>query len=65
MHRTILLMLLALGLSGCKTAEVVVDYPVTGIRVAAKFEARDPAPAVVPGAAADHAHRNRDTTTMQ
>jgi len=49
----VLLLLLALS-SGCKTAEFAVDHQMTGIHVAAKFEAKDssrnvqPSPASMP-----------------
>jgi hypothetical protein len=37
-----LVLLLAIVLSGgCKTAEIAVDHSLTGIHVAAKFEAKD------------------------
>jgi hypothetical protein len=28
-------------LSGCRTAEVVVSHPLSGVHIAAKFEAKD------------------------
>jgi hypothetical protein len=36
-----LLLLVAIACSGCKTAEFAVDHQMTGIHVAAKFEAKD------------------------
>jgi hypothetical protein len=36
-----LLLLVAFACSGCKTAEFAVDHQMTGIHVAAKFEAKD------------------------
>jgi hypothetical protein len=40
--RAILLLLLAsVTAGGCKTAEFAVDHSMTGIHVAAKFEAKD------------------------
>jgi hypothetical protein len=46
----VLLLLLALS-SGCKTAEIAVDHQLTGIHVAAKFEAKDSSRNVPPGPA--------------
>jgi uncharacterized protein YfaP (DUF2135 family) len=64
MRRTLLLLLLvSIGLSGCKTAEVVFDYPVTGIRVAAKFEAREPAPLVVQASSVEVAVAEQNAAT--
>ena len=39
MRRIILLLLAACG--GCRTAEVAINYPITGLQIAAKFEARE------------------------
>jgi hypothetical protein len=39
MRRLILLLLAACG--GCRTAEVAINYPITGLQIAAKFEARE------------------------
>jgi hypothetical protein len=36
-----LLLLAIFAMSGCQTAEFAVDHQITGLRVAAKFEARD------------------------
>ncbi len=41
--RAILLLLSSLTAGGCKTAEFAVDHSMTGIHVAAKFEAKDSA----------------------
>jgi hypothetical protein len=46
----VLLLLLALS-SGCKTAEFAVDHQLTGIHVAAKFEAKDSSHNMQPGPA--------------
>jgi hypothetical protein len=46
---------------GCKTAEVVVDYPLTGIRLAAKFEAREPAPVVLQASSVEVAVADQPT----
>lgn len=35
-----------LAAAGCQTVEVKVDYLLSGVHVAAKFEARDPQPPV-------------------
>ena len=37
----LLLLLVAIVPGGCKTAEFAVDHQITGLRVAAKFEAKD------------------------
>ena len=42
--RRLFLLLVAVACSGCKTAEFAVDHQMTGIHVAAKFEAKDFAP---------------------
>jgi len=40
-------------LSGCRTAEVVVSHPLSGVHIAAKFEAKDDGFAVaLPGSIA-------------
>jgi hypothetical protein len=39
--RAVLILLASLAAGGCKTAEFVVDHSMTGIHVAAKFEAKD------------------------
>ena len=39
--RAILLLLASITAGGCKTAEFAVDHSMTGIHVAAKFEAKD------------------------
>jgi hypothetical protein len=39
-----LILFLALLATGCKTAEVSVDYPIMGLHVCAKFEGREQAP---------------------
>jgi hypothetical protein len=39
--RRLLLLLAAIVSGGCKTAEFAVDHQITGLRVAAKFEAKD------------------------
>jgi hypothetical protein len=39
MRRLLLLVVIACG--GCRTAEFAVDHQMTGIHVAAKFEAQD------------------------
>jgi hypothetical protein len=38
------LVFLAVFLSGCKSAELAVTHPPTGLHVVARVEARDPAP---------------------
>ena len=40
--RLILLVSIVFG-SGCKSAEIAVNHQMTGLHVAAKFEAKDPA----------------------
>ena len=47
----VLLLLVVLS-SGCKTAEFAVDHQMTGIHVAAKFEAKDGSRDFQPGPAA-------------
>jgi hypothetical protein len=39
--RFLMLLLAVIVVSGCQTAEFAIDHQITGLRVAAKFEARD------------------------
>jgi hypothetical protein len=39
----LILLLAILFSSGCKSAEIAVNHQMTGLHVAAKFEAKDPA----------------------
>lgn len=39
-----ILLFLAMQATGCKTAEVSVDYPLMGLHVCAKFEGREQVP---------------------
>jgi hypothetical protein len=40
-----LIVLLAAGSAGCRTAEVAVNYPLAGVYIVAKFEGKEePAP---------------------
>jgi hypothetical protein len=38
------LVFIVVFLSGCKTAELAITHPPTGLHVVARVEARDPAP---------------------
>jgi hypothetical protein len=39
--RLILCTLVAVSLAGCKTAQIAVSHPMTGLHVVAKFECED------------------------
>ncbi|HYO26337.1 MAG TPA: hypothetical protein VEQ85_15460 [Lacipirellulaceae bacterium] len=64
MRRTLALLALLIGFmpcAGCQTAEFSVNYPVAGVYVAAKFEAKDDAAlATRPGP--NHATASAPTT---
>ena len=56
--RAILLLLASITAGGCKTAEFAVDHSMTGIHVAAKFEAKDTQPPSNESQANDDSHWN-------
>jgi hypothetical protein len=52
-YLTLTIVAFVAALSGCQTAEVVVSHPLSGVHIAAKFEAKDDGFAVaLPGSIA-------------